>query len=305
LGETDKLDLTGGNFTERPVSPLAEIGAYEALWDEWQASFRTIAEKFRAHPGSVPSDFVQPEKAAPYATEVLKSIKAAGLQKFGVRIHGACEYPDRLQDAEDPVELLYFQGWWELVEARCVAVVGTRTPSREGSARAKKLVKSLVEDEFTIVSGLASGIDTIAHSTAIEAGGRTIGVLGTPLSETYPKENRGLQKHLAENYLVISQVPFCRYKRQSYHTNRFFFPARNVTMAALTCATVIVEAGETSGTLVQARAALSQGRKLFILDSCFQNPKLTWPAKFATRGAIRVRDYEDIRKHLAPSANEN
>ena len=85
--------------------------------------------------------------------------------------------------------------------------------------------------------------------------------------------------------------------------NRLFFPERNVTMSALTEATIIVEAGDTSGTLIQARAALHQGRKLFILDSCFRNPSISWPQKFADKGAIRVMDYDDIRQHLSPQIN--
>jgi DNA processing protein len=85
--------------------------------------------------------------------------------------------------------------------------------------------------------------------------------------------------------------------------NRAFFPERNVTMSALTAATIIVEAGNTSGTLIQARAALKQGRKLFILDSCFRNPELTWPAAFAENGAVRVSSFADIRSTLASVAN--
>ncbi|EFK6515218.1 DNA-processing protein DprA, partial [Escherichia coli] len=96
----------------------------------------------------------------------------------------------------------------------------------------------------------------------------------------------------------ISQVPFHRYLEQDYRSNRIFFPERNVTMSALTEATIIIEASETSGTLTQARAALAQGRKLFILESCFRNPSITWPARFEAQGAIRVRNYEDIRRHL-------
>ena len=92
-----------------------------------------------------------------------------------------------------------------------------------------------------------------------------------------------------------------RYERPNPTQNRIFFPERNITMSALTEATVIVEAGETSGTLVQARHALKQKRKLFILESNFHNPSLTWPHRFEERGAIRVRDYEDIREHLADS----
>jgi len=98
--------------------------------------------------------------------------------------------------------------------------------------------------------------------------------------------------------LLISQVPVCRYNEQGPTVNRTFFPERNITMSALTKATIIVEAGETSGTLTQARAALHQGRKLFILDSCFKDERLTWPRKYEERGAVRVRDYDDIERHL-------
>jgi DNA processing protein len=103
----------------------------------------------------------------------------------------------------------------------------------------------------------------------------------------------------------VSQVPVLRYGAQSVYYNKLFFPARNVTIAALSLATIIVEAGDTSGTLVQARAALDQGKKLFILDTCFENEKLTWPTRFLNQGAIRVRDYEDIRVHLGPQVQQD
>jgi DNA processing protein len=119
----------------------------------------------------------------------------------------------------------------------------------------------------------------------------------------YPTDNRELQQRIAKDYLLISQVPVVRSSHQGPKQNRTFFPERNITMSALTEATVIVEAGETSGTLTQARAALKQGRKLFILDSCFRRPGLTWPARFAEQGAIQVRDYEDIKQHLAAQPN--
>ncbi|CAN0406112.1 unnamed protein product, partial [Phaeothamnion confervicola] len=153
---------------------------------------------------------------------------------------------------------------------------------------------------FTVVSGLAEGIDTVAHVTAIEAGGQTISILGTPLTSYYPVGNKALQQRIAASYLLISQVPIVRHSRQTPHGNRLFFPERNVTMSALTEATIIVEAGNTSGTLVQARAALRQKRKLFILDNCFRNQSLTWPTKFLERGAVRVADFDEIKVHLAP-----
>ncbi|QBY43750.1 DNA-processing protein DprA [Arsenophonus nasoniae] len=114
----------------------------------------------------------------------------------------------------------------------------------------------------------------------------------------YPKQNIELQQRIRENYLLISQVPFKRYLDQDYRTNRLFFPERNATMSALSEATIIVEASDTSGTLTQARAALDQGRKLFILDSCFKNSTISWPEKYEARGAIRVKNYQDIKDNL-------
>ena len=107
------------------------------------------------------------------------------------------------------------------------------------------------------------------------------------------------RKLISQDYLLISQVPVERYDRQQNPvSNRFFFPERNKTMSALTEATIIVEAGETSGTLVQARAALQQGRQVFILNNCFENTNLSWPTRFEKDGAIRVHDYDEIRRHL-------
>ena len=295
------LETASQDFEDQAVSPLMELGAYEALWDEPDASFKRLAEKFAQVPGSVPSDFVSPARANEYGEAVSRQLRKTG-ERFGVRINGAAEYPRRLRDAAYPVELLYYRGWWDLVESRSVAVVGTRKPSKEGVARARRVVSELVRDNFTVVSGLAAGIDTVAHTTTLEKGGRTIAVLGTPLTHSYPAANRELQSRIAREHLVISQVPVRRYERQTPKVNRFFFPERNVTMSALTEATIIIEAGETSGTLIQARAALQQGRKLFILRSCFENKALSWPRKLADQGAICVTEYDDIRKRLSATA---
>jgi DNA processing protein len=295
LGKTD--------FESRAISPLQELGAYEAMWDEPKTTFKTLSEKFAARPGAVPSDFVSASKARECAAFVQEKFRSAEITRFGVRVHGAGDYPEKLRDAAHPIELLYYQGWWDLVESRCVAVVGTRKPSPEGLSRTRQLVRKLVKDDFTVVSGLATGVDTAVHETAIECDGRTIAVIGTPLSHAYPRENADLQRRIAREFLLISQVPVRRYEAQDYRMNRLFFPERNVTMSALTEATIIVEAGDTSGTLIQARAALQQGRKLFILDSCFRNPSISWPQKFAEKGAIRVMDYDDIRQHLSPQTH--
>lgn len=288
----------GDNPAVAPISPLRELGAYEALWLEKGASFKTIAERFAVDPTALPSDFVKPSVADHCARDVLQSLKKAGVDQFGVRVNHAGDYPKRLRDAKHPIELLYYQGAWELTETRCVAVVGTRTPTEDGAERARRIARELVERDFTVVSGLAAGIDTAALATTIDRGGRTIAVIGTPLGVHYPPENKELQDRIAREFLLISQVPVLRYSKQGVPQNRLFFPERNITMSALTEATIIVEAGETSGTLTQARAALFQGRKLFILNSLFERDVLTWPATFEKRGAIRVRDSEDIWKAL-------
>jgi DNA processing protein len=297
---TDLLSqATTADFEARAIMPSRELGAYEALWAREGTTFKTLAAAFRQHPDSVPSDFVSPTESEQYSRLALGAIRAAGIKHFGIRVHGAGEYPPKLRDAEHPVELLYFQGNWDITSTRCVAIVGTRSPSTEGVRRAAKIARHFVNAGYTVVSGLAQGIDTIAHNAAIESGGLTVAILGTPITACYPPENRELQHRVADNFLVISQVPIVRYSRQGPNGNRLFFPERNATMSALTEATVIVEAGNTSGTLIQARHALLQKRKLFILESCFRNPELTWPAKFAARGAMRVSDFEEIAKHLA------
>jgi DNA recombination-mediator protein A len=174
-----ELALDRADFESRAISPLRELGAYEVLWDRPDTTFKTLSQKFPSRPNAVPSDFVAPAKAQEYAEFVQRRFREAEVTRFGVRVHGAGEYPQKLRDAAHPVELL---------------------------------------------------------------------------------------------------------------------------MSALTEGTIIVEAGETSGTLIQARAALHQGRKLFILDNCFCKG-LTWPKRFAEKGAIRVMDYDDIRQHLSPTAH--
>ncbi len=275
------------------------MGAYEALWSDPSTTFKSLSLHFDRHPGSVPSDFVEAQKANACAAYVKGKFEEASVERFGVRVHGAAEYPEKLRDAANPIKVLYYQGWWDLAASRSIAVVGTRRPSIRGLSRTRRLVRELVNDQYTVVSGLAAGIDSAAHETAIAENGRTIAVIGTPLSHAYPKENIELQRYISKHFLIISQVPVMRYESQDYRRNRQFFPARNVTMSALTEASIIVEAGETSGTLIQARAALQQGRKVFILDNCFRNPNLKWPEHLAKKGGIRVRDYDDIRRHFS------
>lgn len=283
-------------FAQQAVSPALELGAYEELWGRDRQSFKALAELFRDD--DLPSRFVERDVAAQRAREVLEIFQKRRVEDAGFIVHGTVDYPEGLRAARHPVQFLYYRGNLNLLHvAHRVAVVGSREASDDGIKRARKLAKCLVADGAVVVSGLARGIDTAAHTAALEDDGQTIGVIGTPISEAYPPENADLQERIARDYLLVSQVPVLRYGRQTAHGNRLFFPERNATMSALTQATVIVEAGETSGSLIQGRAALEQGRKLFILDSCFKRG-LKWPARLQAAGAIRVADYEEIRQHL-------
>jgi DNA processing protein len=297
--ESDVTSLGHEVLAHPPILPEREMGAYEALWIQKKASFKTIAELFRNHPSSLPSQLVSGDEIKEALAQVRGMIEGAQIGAFGVRIRGSIEYPARLADAEHPVEFLYFRGSWDLIEApKRIAIIGSRKASEKGVARARRLAKLLTREGYTIISGLALGIDTAAHESAISEGGKTIAVIGTPITEYYPPENRELQDYIAQNHLLVSQIPIWRYGKQDYRANRLFFPERNATMSALSQGTVIIEATDTSGTMGQARAALHQGRKLFILDNCFHDETLKWPHRFLELGAIRVKEVDDIRAAL-------
>lgn len=209
--------------------------------------------------------------------------------------------PDQLLWALNDVEQkhapdeLFVAGDTDLLRASaCVAIVGSRQASPEGMARAAKLARLLVGRGITVVSGLAAGIDTAAHRAAMAARGRTIAVLGTPLDEVFPTENRELQTQIARDHLVVSQ--FASGTRVGKHT----FPMRNRTMALLTDATVIVEATDRSGTINQGWEAIRLGRELWIAASLFANEQLAFPAQLAHYGAEKLSDemLEDLLSRL-------
>ena len=181
-------------------------------------------------------------------------------------------------------ERLFLAGDADLLRSgRRVSVVGSRKVSPEGASRTRGLVKVLVERGITVVSGLAEGVDTAAHEMALNEGGRTIAVLGTPLDKYYPAPNRELQGRMMREHLVVSQFPVgSPFQKKN-------FPMRNRTMALLSDATIIVEAGEKSGTLHQGWEALRLGRPLFLLRSVAEDARLTWPSEMIRYGANRYK----------------
>jgi DNA processing protein len=169
---------------------------------------------------------------------------------------------------------LWCAGDLSLIQRPCVAIVGTRNASPEGAARARRLAKELTAAGVVIVSGLAKGIDTEALTSTMDNGGHVIAVIGTPIDKAYPAENKRLQERVYSGHLLVSQF---RPGAQVFPSN---FPERNKTMAALSDATVIIEASDTSGTIHQAAECVRLGRWLFISKAVLDDATLTWPGKF-------------------------
>lgn len=200
------------------------------------------------------------------------------------------------ENARDDVRV-YYAGDLALLKQPCVAVVGTREVSEAGKIRTKRLTRELVEVGITVVSGLAYGVDTVAHTTAIEFGGKTVAVIGTPLDKASPSENATLQELIYREHLLLSQF---RKGEKTYRTN---FPLRNKLMATLTDATVVMEASDTSGTLHQAAECTKLGRWLFVAKSVVDDHSLTWPKKFLKYDTcVPLENISDIISRIRPSA---
>jgi len=217
----------------------------------------------------------------------------------GLTIQQTVYTPQGLLGSLNPVEkvnapdALYVAGDVEILRKGLrVSVVGSRGASKAGLNRTSRLARFLVERGFPVVSGLAEGIDTAAHRAAMESGGRTIAVLGTPLDEVYPRKNAVLQQEIMENHLAVSQFP------PGHPVLRTNFPRRNRTMALIASATVIVEAGNSSGSLSQGWEALRLGRLLFIMKSTVDNPSLQWPKEMLKYGAQVLAEPEEMLDFL-------
>jgi DNA processing protein len=200
------------------------------------------------------------------------------------------EYPANLRTIHNRPPLLFVRGRLTVDDAVSVAVVGTRRATDEGLRTARSMTAALGRSGYTIVSGLAAGIDASAHETALRNHMRTIAVIGTGLRRAYPKENKDLQDQIAAAGAVVSQF-WPDAPPSSSH-----FPMRNVVMSGLALATVVIEAGNTSGARMQARFALGHGRPVFLMRSLLQHE---WAERYAERpGAYVVDDADDVAERL-------
>jgi DNA processing protein len=188
-------------------------------------------------------------------------------------------YPENLLAVHDRPPLLFVAGTLAPADAWSVAVIGSRQASKDGIAAATEIAEHLVDCGYSVISGLAAGIDTAAHRAALDRGGRTVAVIGTGLLRSYPPQNAELQRQIATHCAVVSQFwPEAPPTRRS-------FPMRNAVMSGVSLGTVIVEASQTSGARVQARLALAQGRPVFLLDALLEQQ---WARELTTRAGTHV-----------------
>ncbi|TIW11979.1 MAG: DNA processing protein DprA [Mesorhizobium sp.] len=177
---------------------------------------------------------------------------------------------------------VFYAGDLSLLQRKCVSVIGARDVSENGAARARRVARGLVDAGVVVTSGLAKGVDVAAHTGALEEGGSTIAVIGTPLDKAYPVDHADIQTEIYAHHLLISQF------RPGARTFPSDFPKRNRLMAALTDASVIVEASDSSGTLHQAAECVRLGRWLFIMKAVADNRDLEWPSKFLKSPKVAV-----------------
>lgn len=184
---------------------------------------------------------------------------------------------------------LWFAGDVDLLRAaKRVAIVGSREASSDGTRRAARLAVELVEAGVVIVSGLAAGVDRAAHEAAIKAGGRTIAVIGTPITKCYPAAHAELQERIYREHLLVSEFA------PGQRTHQSDFVKRNRTMALISHASVVVEARDGSGALSQAAETQRLGHPLFFMRSVLENPNLEWPARFEKKGAIVLESTQQV-----------
>jgi len=226
--------------------------------------------------GEVPNARAVPERALERARADLQRWQTEGIDVITVLDPA---YPVNLRAAPDRPPLIFVAGRLQPGDERSVAVIGSRRPSAAGLESTGVISACLGALDYTVFSGLATGIDTAAHCAALARDARTVAVIGTGLQRTYPRQNAQLQAEIARKGAVVSQFwPDAAPTRQS-------FPLRNAVMSGLTRASVIVEASHTSGARVQARAALAQRRPVALLKGLLVQ---AWAQELATRPGVHV-----------------
>ncbi|MFC1900738.1 DNA-processing protein DprA [Chloroflexota bacterium] len=216
------------------------------------------------------------------------------LDRYGIKVYTYHDddYPSRLKEIYDYPPVLYARGSLLQKDEWCLAVVGTRRATNYGRQVTEEIVTDLARNQITIASGLARGIDSVAHHSALEAGGRSIAVFACGLDIVYPAENAELARRLMEQGAVISEYPLGSKPRPEN------FPRRNRIMSGLSLGVLVVEAGESSGAIITANLALEQNREVFAIPGSVLSLASRGTNKLIQAGAKLVHDYTDILEEL-------
>lgn len=259
---------------------IAALGSPEAVWD---ASEEDLCRADGIGPEVARGIIRQRREVDPVAEEARARRNGAQLI-----VQEDPRYPELLKQIYDPPLVLYVRGSLEKKDRHAIAVVGTRHASHYGMSMANKLSYQLAKTGFTVVSGLARGIDTAAHQAALKAGGRTIAVLGSAIDRLYPEENAELADAIAENGAVISEYTMGR------EPDRTTFPYRNRVVSGLSLGVLLVEADVRSGAVITATGALEQGRSVFAVPGRADTPHARGCHMLIKQGARLCEDIDDI-----------
>lgn len=262
-----------------------------------ERGFPTMAEAWRASEGDLIEAGLDTRTAREVArarTEVdpdaeMGRLAAAGITAFARNAPG---YPSRLREIDDAPPVLYVRGAWKPEDEWSVAVVGTRRATAYGRQAASEFARGLAANGVTVVSGLARGVDTIAHRTALDSGGRTVAVLANGLDTIYPPENRRLAEEIAARGAVLADYPLGTKPRAD------FFPRRNRILSGLTLGTLVVEGDHQSGAMITAKFAAEQNREVFAVPGSIFSPQSRGPLGLIRDGATPVTGANDVLEAL-------
>ena len=224
--------------------------------------------------------------------EFRNELRGIGAQGVTLLTLADADYPPALRWIADPPVVLYVRGCLAPERQLAVAVIGSRKPSAYGKMAAQRFSQALAERGYTVVSGMARGIDSLAHQGALQAGGQTIAVLGSGINTIYPPENRRLYEQISAQGAVLSEFPL--------HTkpDRWNFPRRNRIISGLSLGVLVIEATANSGSLHTARHALDQGREVFAVPGRIHDPNSRGTNGLIKNGAKLVESIDDILEEL-------
>jgi DNA processing protein len=263
-----------------------------------QSYFGSLEAAWKASPGELRQaglDSVAKRAISHWRPSISPEAEMEKIDRYGVRVL-TCDdpaYPSRLRQIYDYPPVLFMRGSLLPEDEWCLAVVGTRRATTYGKQITEEIVTDLAQSRITIVSGLAKGIDTIAHRSALAAGGRSIAISGCGLDIVYPPENANLARSIMEQGALLSEYPLGTSPRAEN------FPRRNRILSGLSLGVLIAEAGENSGALITARMALEQDREVFAIPGSILSPASRGTNRLIQMGEAKlVSDYKDILEEL-------